>query len=81
MRFGSTAPAGTAQLRVLSGKKRLASGSLTVRPLRTSTKTLRLNSTGRRAIKPGKSRKVTLELRLPGGQKVKKTVKLARKQR
>ncbi len=66
---------------VLAGKKRLASGSLTVRPLKTSTKTLRLNSTGRRMIKPGKARKVTLELRLPDGQKVKKTLTLARSKR
>ena len=32
-------------------------------------------------IKPGRSLKVTLELRLPGGQVVKKTVRLARKRR
>jgi hypothetical protein len=81
VRFGSTAPAGKARLRVLAGKKRLASGKLAVRRLRTSTKTLKLNATGRRVIKPGKSRKVTLELRLPGGQKVKKTVTLVRKRR
>jgi hypothetical protein len=66
---------------VLAGKKRLAEGSLRVRRLKTSTKTLRLNSTGRRMIKPGKSRKVTLELRLPGGKKVRKTVTLVRKRR
>jgi extracellular elastinolytic metalloproteinase len=81
VRFGSAAPAGTARLRVLSGKKLLASGKLAVRRLRTSTKTLRLNATGRRMIKPGRTRKVTLELRLPGGQKLKQTVKLARKKR
>jgi extracellular elastinolytic metalloproteinase len=79
VRFGSTAPAGKARLRVLVGKKRLADGTLAVRRLKTSTKTLTLNSTGRRMIKPGKSRKVTLELRLPGGKKVTKTVRLARR--
>jgi hypothetical protein len=79
--FGNRAPAGDARLRVLLGKQRLAEGRLAVRPQRTSTKTLTLNSTGRKAIKPGKSRRVTLELRLPGGEKVKKTVTLARKKR
>jgi extracellular elastinolytic metalloproteinase len=81
VKFGSSAPAGTARLRVLAGKKRLAEGRLAVRAGRTSTKTLTLNSTGRKTIKPGKSRKVTLELRLPDGKKVKKTVTLARRKR
>jgi hypothetical protein len=81
LRFGSTAPAGTARLRVLLGKQRLAEGRLAVRPLRTSTKTLRLNAAGRKRIRAGKSRRVTLELRLPGGQKVNKTLTLARKRR
>jgi extracellular elastinolytic metalloproteinase len=81
VRFGSAAPAGSARLRVLAGKKRLAEGRLAVRAGRTSTKTLTLNSRGRKMIKPGKSRKVTLELRLPDGKKVKKTVTLARRKR
>jgi hypothetical protein len=81
VRFGSRAPAGTARLTVLAGKKRVARGTLMVRAGRASTKTLKLSSTGRRLIKPGKSRKVTLELRLPGGEKVKKTVTLARRKR
>jgi hypothetical protein len=81
VKFGSAAPAGNARLRVLLGKARLAEGRLAVRPGRSSTKTLTLNSTGRRKIKAGKSRKVTLELRLPDGKKVKKTVTLARKKR
>jgi hypothetical protein len=68
-------------LRVLLGKKRLAEGRLAVRPRRTSTKTLALNSTGRGKIKPGGSRKVTLELRLPDGKKVRKTVTLVRRKR
>ena len=81
LRFGTTARTGTARLRVLIGKKRVAEGTLGVRPSRTSTKTLRLSSAGRRQIKPGKSRRVTLELRLPGGDKVKTTVRLARGKR
>ena len=52
-----------------------------MRPRGNVTKTLQLNSTGRRKIKAGTSRKVTLELRLPDGKKVKKTVTLARKKR
>jgi extracellular elastinolytic metalloproteinase len=81
VRFGSAAPAGRARLRVLLGKKLLAQGRLRVRRLRTSTKTLRLNAAGRKRIRPGKSRRVRLELKLPGGQKVKKTVRLTRKRR
>jgi extracellular elastinolytic metalloproteinase len=81
LRFGSRAPAGTARITVLARRKRLARGTLAVRAGRTSTKTLTLNSTGRKTIKPGKSRKVTLELRLPDGKKVKKTVTLARRKR
>jgi F5/8 type C domain len=79
--FGNRAPAGSARLRVLAGRRRLAEGRFAVRPARTVTKTLTLNAKGRRTIKPGRSRKVTLELRLPDGTKVKKTVKLARRGR
>jgi extracellular elastinolytic metalloproteinase len=81
VRFGSGAPAGTARLTVLAGKKRIAKGKLAVRAGRAATKTLRLTSKGRRLIKPGKSRKVTLELRLPGGEKLKKSIRLTRKKR
>jgi extracellular elastinolytic metalloproteinase len=81
VRFGSTAPSGNARLRVLVGKRRFAEGRFAVRQSRTVTKTLTLNAKGRKAIKPGKSRKVTLELRLPNGQKLKKSVTLARRKR
>jgi hypothetical protein len=81
VRFGSAAPSGKARLRVLVGKRRFAEARFAVRRGRTVTKTLTLNAKGRKAIKPGKSRKVTLELRLPNGQKLKKTVTLARKKR
>jgi extracellular elastinolytic metalloproteinase len=81
VRFGNRAPAGSARLRVLAGRRRLAKGRFAVRPARTVTKTLTLNRTGRRTIRRGRSRKVRLELRLPGGEKVKKTVRLVRRKR
>jgi hypothetical protein len=79
--FGSTAPDGRARLTVRRGRKRIATGRVTVRRLRTVTKKLRLNRAGRRAIRPGKRRRVTLELKLPNGEKVKRTLTLKRKRR
>lgn len=80
--FGDAAPAGDARFTVLSRKgKRLARATTPVRVGRTVIKTLRLSKKGRRAIRRGKSKTVTLELRLPSGQKYKKTLRLSRKKR
>jgi hypothetical protein len=78
--FGDAAPAGNATIRVVGKRrKRIASARVAVRPGRTITKTLRLNRGGRRMIKRGKSRRVTLELRLPGGGALRERVRLSRK--
>ena len=82
VRFAANAPKGRARLRILSrGKRELASGKLGVKRGRTVTATLRLNARGRKAIRPGKTRKVRLQLRLPGGKTLGKTVKLTRRKR
>ena len=77
--FAAAAPSGTARFRALAGKKELARATFTTRPAQTVTKTLRLNRAGRKRIKPGRSRKVTVELRLSSGQKLTRSVKLARR--
>jgi extracellular elastinolytic metalloproteinase len=80
--FGDTAPPGRARFTLRSRKgKRLARATTPVRQGRTLTKTLRLNKKGRKMIKPGRSKKVVLELRLPGGDKFKKSLRLARGRR
>ena len=66
---------------MLNGRKRLALATTPVRPGRNVTKTLRLTKSGRKAIKPGKSKRITLELRLPSGQKLKKSLRLSRSTR
>jgi hypothetical protein len=76
--FADTAPAGRARLTVLRKGKRLARTSTPVRRGGTATVTLRLSTKGRRMIKPGRTKRVTLELRLPGGQQLKKTLRLTR---
>jgi extracellular elastinolytic metalloproteinase len=80
--FGSQAPAGTARLRIIGRRtKVIATGTLTVRPGGTATKTMRLTKRGRKQIRRGKTRTVVLELRLPSGQKLKRTLRLARAKR
>ena len=80
--FGDTAPLGRARLTVLTRKgKRLARATTPVRRGRTVTKTLRLTAKARRTIRPGRSKRVKLELRLPGGEKLKKSVRLSRARR
>ena len=84
VRFGTGkfAPAGSARLRILGRRsKPIAEGLLTVRASRTSTKRIRLTKRGRKQIRRGKTKTVMLELRLPGGQKVKQTLKLTRARR
>ena len=84
VRFGTGkyAPAGSARLRIIGRRsKPIAEGSLTVRASRTATKTIRLSKRGRKQIRRGKTKTVLLELRLPGGLKVKQTLKLARAKR
>jgi hypothetical protein len=81
VRFGDTAPLGQARFTVTRKRTRVASATTPVRRGRTVTKTLRLNTKGRQAIKPGRTTKVTLELRLPGGKKFKRTMKLSRTKR
>jgi extracellular elastinolytic metalloproteinase len=80
--FGDAAPVGDARFTVLNAKrKRLARATTPVRVGRIVVKTLRLSKRGRRAIKPGRSKTITLELRLPSGEKLRKTLKLTRKRR
>jgi len=80
--FGSQARAGTARLRIIGRRtKVIATGTLTVRPGGTATKTMRLTKRGRKQIRRGKTKTVVLELRLPSGQKLKRTLKLARAKR
>jgi hypothetical protein len=79
--FGDVAPAGKARVRVLDAKRRtqLAKALVPVRAGRKMTKTLRLNAKGRALVRPGSTRRVRLELRLPGGGMLISTVKLARR--
>jgi hypothetical protein len=80
--FGDAAPAGTARFTVIGPKgRRYARATAPVRIGGNVVKTLMLNRKGRRAIKPGKSKRITLELRLPNGQKIKKSLRLARSRR
>jgi GTPase len=79
--FGDAALAGDARITVLRKGKRIARAYTPVRRGQTVTKTLKLTKRGLKAIKPGRSKMVTLELRLPGGEKLKKTLKLTRKKR
>jgi hypothetical protein len=80
--FGDAAPSGKAKLRVVGKRhKRIATAGVAVQPGRSITKTLRLNRAGRKMIRRGRSRKVTLELRLPGGGTLRERVRLARKRR
>jgi extracellular elastinolytic metalloproteinase len=80
--FARNAPTGSARLIVMLGKrKRIAKAIVVVRPGRAVIKTLRLNSAGRLRIKPGRRASVRVVLRLPGGQKLKKSMKLTRTRR
>jgi len=80
-RFGDAAPVGRARITVSRKGKRLARASTPVRQGKTVTKTLRLSRKGRKVIRRGQTRKVKVQLRLPGGDKLTKTVKLTRKRR
>jgi extracellular elastinolytic metalloproteinase len=77
--FAATAPEGTARLTVLMRGKRIAGAKLGAQPGRTVTVKLRLSKSGRRMIRPGRSRRVKLEVTLPGGGKVAKLVRLTRR--
>ncbi len=79
--FGDTAPAGTARFVVKSRGRRLASSSTPVRQGRTVTKTVRLSRRGRRVIKPGQSKRVKLQTKLPSGETLAKTLRLTRTRR
>jgi extracellular elastinolytic metalloproteinase len=79
--FGATVPVGTARFTVKYRTRRIARDSAWVRQGRTVSKTLRLSRKGRRAIRPGRTKKVKLRLQLPGGAEVEKTLKLTRKRR
>jgi hypothetical protein len=77
--FGDAAAAGTARLSVAGRRgRRIATAAVTVRPRRTMIKTLQLNRAGRRMIRPGRSLRVRLALRLPGGATVAKRLTLTR---
>jgi hypothetical protein len=60
-------------------RKRIASAAVAVRPGRTITKSLRLTRAGRRMIRPGRSLRVTVELRLPNGGALRERMRLTRK--
>jgi extracellular elastinolytic metalloproteinase len=81
VRFGDAAPEGKARLTVWRKGKRLARASTAVRRGTTVTKTLRLSKTGRNVIRRGRSKMVRIELLLPDGAKLKKTIRLTRKKR
>jgi extracellular elastinolytic metalloproteinase len=81
VRFGDAAPVGRARITVSRKGNRLARASTPVRQGKTVTKTLRLSRNGRKVIRRGRTRKVKVQLRLPGGEKLAKTVKLTRKRR
>jgi hypothetical protein len=79
VRFASRAPAGTARIAVQDGRTAVAKAKVAVRRGETRKVALRLNAAGRRKIAPGKTRKVRVVVRLPGGEKFARTVKLTRK--
>jgi hypothetical protein len=81
VRFGNDVTTGNARLTVSRKGKRLARASTPVRQAKTVTKTLRLSRKGRRVIRPGRTKKVKVQVRLPGGEKLTKTLKLTRKKR
>ena len=78
VRFASDAPSGTARIAVEAGKTVVAKAKAAVRRGETRKVALRLNAAGRRRIAPGKTRKVRVVVRLPGGEKLARTVKLTR---
>jgi hypothetical protein len=78
--FGDAAPKGKARISVIGKRrKRIASATVEVRPGRAITKTLRLTKAGRTMIKRGRSLRVSVELRLPGGGTLRERVRLSRK--
>ena len=77
--FTAAAPSGKARIVVLRRGRRLAAKRFAVRPARTVTVRMRLSRTGRRTIRPGRSKRVRVQLRLPNGPKVVKTLRLARR--
>ena len=79
VRFGSDAPKGTARIAVVARRTTIAKAKLRVRRGQTRRVVLKLNAAGRRAIRPGKSRRVRVVVRLPGGEKFARTVRLSRK--
>jgi RNase P protein component len=64
---------------VLDKRKKLARAMVEVRRGTTRRVKLTLSKSGRKAVKRGRSKRVTIELRLPGGQTFEKHAKLARK--
>jgi hypothetical protein len=77
--FKAAAPSGTARVAVKRKGRKLAAARTRVRPGRTATVKLRLSAAGRRAIRPGRRKLVRVELRLPGGGKITKQLRLARR--
>jgi len=77
--FTAAAPSGTAGIAVLRKGRRLAAKRFAVQRARTVTVRLRLSRAGRRTIEPGRSKRVRVQLRLPGGGKVARTLRLARR--
>jgi hypothetical protein len=77
--FAATAPRGSAKVTVRSRGRRLAARRFDVEPSETVAVRLRLSASGRRIVRRGHSKRVTVELRLPDGTRVNKTVRLARR--
>jgi hypothetical protein len=77
--FALIAPAGTATVTVARKGKTIAKGRLKSVAGKTRTLKLKLNARGRKAIRPGATKKVRVSVKLPGSAAAKKTLKLSRR--
>jgi extracellular elastinolytic metalloproteinase len=77
--FGATAPLGRARLVVKLKRRAVAKAAFRVRRAKRVAVAMRLSKRGRKKLRPGSTKKVRVELRLPGGEKVAKTMKLKRR--
>ena len=77
--FGATAPLGRARLTVKLKRRAIAKAAFRVRRAQRVAVAMRLSRRGRKAIRPGRTKRVRVVLRLPGGEKVAKTLALKRR--
>ena len=77
--FGATAPLGRARLTVKLRRRDIAKAAFRVRRGQRVAVRMRLSRRGRKAIRPGRTKRVRVVLRLPGGEKVAKTLALKRR--